>query len=84
MIHFSIYIFMIENQYNVKIKIVKIDYDFEFRNIKFDAFLIFKNILFEFAFIDAQNVNEIVETHQRTITIMIQTTLFDDDIFDFL
>ena len=75
---------MIENQYDVKIKIVKIDYDFEFRNINFDTFLINKNILFEFVSIDAQDVNKVFEIHQRIITIMIQTTIFDDDIFDFL
>ena len=75
---------MIENQYDVKIKIVKIDYDFELRNINFDTFLINKNILFEFVSIDAQDVNEISKAHQRIITIMIQTTILDDDIFDFL
>ena len=75
---------MIENQYDVKIKIVKTDYDFELRNINFDTFLINKNILFEFVSIDAQDVNEISKAHQRIITIMIQTTILDDDILDFL
>ena len=62
---------MIENQYDVRIKIVKIDYDFEFRNINFDTFLINKSILFEFVSIDAQDVNEISEVYQRIISIMI-------------
>ena len=75
---------MIENQYDVKKKIVRIDYNFELRNINFDTFLINKNILFELVSIDAQDINEVFETHQRIITIMIQTTIFDDDIFDFL
>ena len=75
---------MIENQYDVRIKIVKTDYDFELRSINFDTFLINKNILFEFVSIDAQDVNEVSEAHQRTITIMIQTAILDDDIFDFL
>ena len=62
---------MIENQYDVKVKMIRIDYDFEFRNINFDTFLINKDILFEFVSIDAQDVNEISKIHQRIITIMI-------------
>ena len=84
MTHLSAYIFLMENQYNVKVKIVRTDYDSELRSIKSDAFLTSKSILFEPAFIDAQDVNEIAEAHQRTITIMIQTALLDDGIPDFL
>ena len=74
----------IKTQFDIIVKIIRTNYDNELRNIKVDVYFFVENIQFKSISTNAQNVNDVTKTHQKTFTIMIKIVLLTSNIFDFL